>query len=287
MAPTSSRGPQGSLFPSSSSHHRATHTPPPIRPCSTTPAHPPTRNSSPSRVTRMASTCSPVRRRVRFEPTSAAFSAHINRPSPRPTHAAGFRRMNGSLFAAYLATVTVLILVPGPDMLFALATGIRSGSRAGFLAAVGAAAGEVVHITTAALGLAALFRTAPLLFDLMRFAGAAYLVYLGIQTLRARNESLLATPGRGAAGARRAFWRGALTNLLNPKMALFTIAFLPQFVDTSRGNVGLQFLVLGACFVALEILVDGTVGMLAGRFRQLLTRRSTARTLRAVCGSVF
>ena len=194
--------------------------------------------------------------------------------------------MNGSLFAAYLATVTVLILVPGPDMLFALATGIRSGSRAGFLAAVGAAAGEVVHITTAALGLAALFRTAPLLFDLMRFAGAAYLVYLGIQTLRARNESLLATPGRGAAGARRAFWRGALTNLLNPKMALFTIAFLPQFVDTQR-NVPLQFVVLGACFVALEILVDGTVGLLAGRFRQLLARRRAAKTLHVVSGSVF
>ena len=87
--------------------------------------------------------------------------------------------MNGSLFGAYLVTITVLILLPGPDMLFALATGIKSGPRAGFFAAVGAAAGEVVHITTAAVGLAALFRAAPLLFDVMRFVGAAYLLYLG------------------------------------------------------------------------------------------------------------
>ena len=196
------------------------------------------------------------------------------------------RGVNGSLFGAYLVTVTILILLPGPDMLFALATGIKSGPRAGFLAAVGAASGEVVHIMAAAVGLAALFRAAPLLFDVMRFAGAAYLLCLGIQTLRSRNDASAADLRRGAAGARRAYWRGALTNLLNPKMALFTIAFLPQFVDTHR-NVPLQFVVLGACFVALEILVDGTVGILAGRFRQLLARRRAAKTLHVVSGSVF
>jgi len=195
--------------------------------------------------------------------------------------------VNGSLFGAYLVTVTVLILLPGPDMLFALATGIKSGPRAGFLAAVGAAAGEVVHITTAALGLAALFRAAPLLFEVMRFVGATYLVYLGIQALRTRNAASIADVRRAATGARRAFWRGALTNLLNPKMALFTIAFLPQFVDASRGNVPLQFLILGACFVALEILVDGTVGTLAGRFSQFLARRRAVKTLHVVSGSVF
>jgi threonine/homoserine/homoserine lactone efflux protein len=121
----------------------------------------------------------------------------------------------------------------------------------------------------------------------MRFAGAAYLVYLGVQTLRSRNEASIAQTERGAPHARRAFWRGALTNLLNPKMALFTIAFLPQFVDTSRGNVALQFAVLGACFVVLEILVDGTVGVLAGRFARLLSRRRAAKTLHVVSGSVF
>jgi threonine/homoserine/homoserine lactone efflux protein len=194
--------------------------------------------------------------------------------------------VNGSLLAAYLVTVTLLMLAPGPDMLFALATGIKSGPRAGFVAAVGAAAGETVHITASALGLAAIFRAAPPLYDAVRFAGAAYLIYLGVQTLRSRNAPV-SEGGRAADGARRALWRGAVTNLLNPKMALFSIAFLPQFVDTNRGNVALQFLVLGALFVALEILVDGTVGLLAGRFRQLLARRRFARRLHVVSGSVF
>jgi len=195
--------------------------------------------------------------------------------------------MNGSLFGAYLVTITLLMLAPGPDMLFALATGIRSGARAGFCAAVGAAAGEVVHIAAAALGLAALFRAAPLLYDGLRVGGAAYLVYLGVQTFRARDDMAAAAADRGASDARRAFYRGAVTNLLNPKMALFTLALLPQFVDTSSGNVALQFVVLGACFVALEIVVDGSVGILAGRFRSLLIRRRTAKTLQVVSGSVF
>ena len=89
----------------------------------------------------------------------------------------------------------------------------------------------------------------------MRFAGSGYLVYLGVQTFRARNAPLNAG-NRGADGARRAFCRGAITNLLNPKMALFTIAFLPQFVDPGHGSVAVQFFVLGACFVALEIVMQ-------------------------------
>ena len=194
--------------------------------------------------------------------------------------------MDVSLLGAYLATITLLMLAPGPDMLFALATGVKSGPRAGFLAAVGAAAGEVVHITAAALGLAAIFRSAPVLFDVMRFAGSGYLVYLGVQTFRTRNAPLNAD-NRGADGARRAFCRGAITNLLNPKMALFTIAFLPQFIDTGRGSVAVQFFVLGACFVALEIVVDGAVGILAGRFRQMLLCRRTTKAFHVVSGSVF
>ena len=196
--------------------------------------------------------------------------------------------MNTSLFVAYLATIAVLIAVPGPDMLFALATGLRSGPRAGFMAAVGAALGEIVHISAAALGLAALFRAAPLLFDVIRFAGAAYLVYLGVQTWRARDRPLVdGRDARAVATARRALVRGAVTNLLNPKMALFTIAFLPQFVDTGRGHVALQFVVLGACFIAFEIVIDGSVGLLAGRFRTFLARRRATRALRTASSAVF
>src|SRR6266571_1400215 len=121
--------------------------------------------------------------------------------------------MNASLFITYLVTVTVLMLTPGPDMLFALASGLKSGPRAGFLAAVGAATGEVVHISASAAGLAALFRAAPLAFDVVRGLGAGYLVLLGLRALRNRNREL---PGirRAAAGTRLAYWRGLVTNLL-------------------------------------------------------------------------
>src|SRR4029450_2210445 len=152
--------------------------------------------------------------------------------------------VSGEVLVAYLALVTVLMLTPGPDMLFVLASGARSGSRAGFVAAVGVAAGETIHLLAAAAGLAALFQAAPLLYDLVRFAGAAYLLWLGVRSLRTRRGHRGAD-GRGggagargvAASARRRFWGGLVTNVLNPKMALFTISLLPQFVDPSRGQV--------------------------------------------------
>src|SRR5207237_1329038 len=134
------------------------------------------------------------------------------------------------------------MLTPGPDMLFCLATGMKAGPRAGFLAALGAASGEVVHIGASAVGLAALFRAAPPLYDAVRILGAGYLVLLGLRALRHRNRGIGGRKER-AAGGGLPYWRGLITNLLNPKMALFSIAFLPQFVDPRAGNVAFQFLV--------------------------------------------
>jgi threonine/homoserine/homoserine lactone efflux protein len=182
--------------------------------------------------------------------------------------------------------MTVLMLTPGPDMLFALASGLKGGPRAGFLAALGAASGEVVHISASAAGLAALFRAAPVLFDALRILGAAYLVLLGIRALRHRNEGIGGKPEQTASG-NHAYGRGLITNLLNPKMAFFSIAFLPQFVDPHAGNIALQFLVLGACFVALEITVDGTAGLLAGRLKHLLAGGRFRRDLNIGAGAIF
>jgi threonine/homoserine/homoserine lactone efflux protein len=195
--------------------------------------------------------------------------------------------MNTSLFITYLVTVAVLMLTPGPDMLFCLAAGLKGGPRSGFMAAVGAASGEIVHITAAAVGLAALFRAAPLLFDMLRILGAAYLVLLGFRAFRDRDSVTDGGNGDAAATTRRAYRRGLLTNLLNPKMALFTIAFLPQFIDRHAGSVPLQFAVLGTCFVALEIAVDGTVGILAGRLTLLFRRARTRRAINLTAGSVY
>jgi threonine/homoserine/homoserine lactone efflux protein len=194
--------------------------------------------------------------------------------------------MNSTLVVTYLIAVLVLELTPGPDMLFCLASGLKGGPRCGFLAAAGAASGEVIHISASALGLAALFRAAPLLFDIMRVLGAAYLVVLGMRALRGATDRVGGANAAGAS-ARQAYWRGLVTDLLNPKMALFSIAFLPQFIDPHAGNVAFQFVVLGASFVVLEILVDGTVGVLAGRLTGPLRGRRARRNLNVTTGCVY
>lgn len=192
--------------------------------------------------------------------------------------------MNDSLLLAYLVTIAVVILTPGPDMLFCLASGLRGGPRAGSRAALGAASGEVVHIAASAIGLAALFRTAPPLLDVTRLLGAGYLLFLGIRALRDRNRVV---PAEEVAGGDRAYLRGLATNLLNPKMALFSISFLPQFIDPSAGSVAVQFLILGSLFILLDLLVDCGVGILAGRLRDPLRSVRARRRLDAVAGSIY
>jgi threonine/homoserine/homoserine lactone efflux protein len=194
--------------------------------------------------------------------------------------------MNRSLFITYMLTLTVLMLTPGPDMLFCLASGLKGGPRSGLLAATGAATGEVVHISTAAVGLAAIFRAAPLLFDTCGFLAPPTCC----GSASAHSTTVTRPWAKGTRPARAPTaptWRGLLTNLLNPKVALFTIALLPQFTDPQAGNLAFQFLVLSACFVALEIAVDGTVGILAGRLARLLRARNARRNLNLTAGAIY
>ena len=146
--------------------------------------------------------------------------------------------------ALFMAAVLALNLTPGPDMLFCFANGVSQGRVVGAVAALGIGAGTLVHTAAAALGLAGLLLASPLAFDIVRYAGAAYLVWLAWKTLRAAPLG-----ASGAALAPRSLWRvfaqGAVTNVLNPKVALFFLAFLPQFVDPNAGPVALQVFVLG------------------------------------------
>lgn len=193
--------------------------------------------------------------------------------------------LNDSLFVAYLVTIAVVILTPGPDMLFCLASGLNGGPRAGSRAALGAASGEVVHIAASAVGLAALFRAAPPLFDATRLLGAGYLLFLGLRALRDGNAVIAGEDD--VAGTGRAYLQGLTTNLLNPKMALFSISFLPQFIDPGAGSVAVQFLILGSLFILLDLLVDGCVGILAGRLAGLLRSGRARRRLNGVAGSIY
>ncbi|KAB8174522.1 LysE family translocator [Microbispora catharanthi] len=195
-----------------------------------------------------------------------------------------------SLYLAFVVAAAALCVAPGPDMMFIVAMGGRGGPATGVLAAVGVACGALVHALAAMSGLSALFAHLPVLYHVLRWAGAAYLVYLAVKAFRdhgtdGAGEVTLTGPDPRRL---RAFWHGMVTNLLNPKVILFNIAFLPQFVNPSLGHVAIQFLILGLTLVLLGLGVDATVGALAGRLAALLRRsRRFARGLNIVSGSVF
>src|SRR5258708_33934369 len=148
------------------------------------------------------------------------------------------------------------MIAPGPDMLFVLATGTRGGPRAGLLAPLGGVSSEVVQITAVAAGLAALFAEAPTAFTVLRLGGAAYLLYLGVQALRSarRGSRLHAAAQNTPVSGRYAYLRGAGTNLVNPNPPTFILPLPPLFLPPALAHPPLQFAVLGAIFIAFEIL---------------------------------
>lgn len=177
-------------------------------------------------------------------------------------------------------------------MMFIVAMGGRGGPTTGVMAASGVAFGALVHSVAAMLGLSALFTTLPTLYHVLRWIGAVYLLYLAVKAFRDRS-GLGADDTQGATadlvpGRQRAFWQGAVTNLLNPKVILFNVAFLPQFVNPGLGHVGWQLLILGLTLVLVGLAVDATVGLLAGRLSSMLRHnRRVARGLNVFSGTVF
>ena len=162
------------------------------------------------------------------------------------------------LFAAASAA---LIAIPGPSVLYIVARGVDQGRRAGMISMLGIECGGLVHTAAAAVGLSALIASSATAFTVLKYAGAAYLVYLGIRRLR---ERPVERDERVPRTGRRLFWEGVLVNALNPKTATFFLAFLPQFVDPSRGSVALQVLVLGCLFVTIAVLFDSVWALAAG-----------------------
>jgi threonine/homoserine/homoserine lactone efflux protein len=163
----------------------------------------------------------------------------------------------------FVLAALALLITPGPAVLYIVARSIDQGRRAGLVSMLGVHAGTLVHIAAAAAGLSALLAASAIAFSTVKYLGAAYLVYLGLRRL------LAPAPAPDAAAPpvrrlRRAFLDGVVVNVLNPKTALFFLAFLPQFVDVGRGQVGVQILVLGGIFVALGLVTDGSYALTAG-----------------------
>ena len=206
----------------------------------------------------------------------------------------------------FMAAGLALNLTPGPDMLYVAARGAAEGRRAGVVSAFGIGAGTLVHITALALGLSALLAAVPLAYDAVRYAGAAYLVYLGVRALlaRAADPDAAASPTTSGATApahpaelppgrlAAIFRQGVVTNVLNPKVALFFLAFLPQFVDPGRGSAVAQTVFLGLLFDCSGTIVNVTVAIFASGARRRWLGRSSgsnrgARALQRVTGAIF
>lgn len=173
----------------------------------------------------------------------------------------------------FLLAVLAILVAPGPDMAFVVASGVSAGRRGGVLAAVGITVGVSVHVLLAALGTGALLRAVPALADGVRLAGAAYLAYLAVVTWRAAGSAVVGAGLEGGKGYSSIFWRGMIVNLTNPKIILFFAAFLTQFVDPDRGSVALQFLTLGLILQATGFVVDAAMGLAAGSVRDIFARR--------------
>ncbi len=190
------------------------------------------------------------------------------------------------LYAAFLAAGLLLNLTPGPDMLFVLAAGSSAGPRTGARAALGIGVGGIVHTIAAAVGLSQVLATSATAFTVVKYIGAAYLLYLGVTALLRRTADQ--APAEAPPVVRHLFRRALVTSVLNPKVALFFLAFVPQFVSVERGGVALQFAVLGLTFCITGTAVNLAVGLASGRIARVLReRRSVQRVLDRVVGVVF
>ncbi len=183
---------------------------------------------------------------------------------------------------AFAGAGILLNLTPGADVMFTMACGAQGGPRAGIAAAAGIGMGSAFHILLTVLGVAAALQTVPHALDIIRWGGAAYLLWLAYSAWTSPADTGRA---QGAQSLRRAFARGLLTNVLNPKVGLFILAFLPQFADPALGPVWPQLLALGAVFVSTGFAITSAYGALAGAFGAAL--RAKTRLLNRLSAVVF
>jgi threonine/homoserine/homoserine lactone efflux protein len=189
----------------------------------------------------------------------------------------------------FIATAIVLVITPGQDTFFILGRSLAGGRAAGIAAALGITAGSVIHTLLAALGLSALLATSPYAFMAVKFAGAAYLVYIGARALLSRSSGLPGEEsGASADGRWAAFRSGVVTNLLNPKVGLFFLALMPQFIESASSNKVAAFMALGLTFVTLGVVWCVVLAIAAAKLRGWFLRRpSMATVMNRVAGAMF
>jgi threonine/homoserine/homoserine lactone efflux protein len=189
----------------------------------------------------------------------------------------------------FMTAALLVNLTPGPDMLFVIGNSAANGKRAGVMASLGIGAGCVLHTVLAAVGLSALLAASALAFEVVKWVGAAYLVWVGLQMMRSRPAAEAGTAA--VTDPRKVFWQGALTNALNPKVALFFLAFLPQFISPGESGQVAAFLLLGTIFNLGGTAINVAMSFMAGAVREQMAHSASAGQvgawLRRAVGAVF
>jgi len=177
--------------------------------------------------------------------------------------------MDLSQILLFASVSLALLATPGPDMIYVLTRGVSDGRKIGLFSAAGITVGILVNTLLAAIGLAALFKTSAIAFMIVKYAGGAYLLFLGIKTLIASNRISVEETSVAQSNS-KAFGQGVLTNVLNPKVAMFILAFLPQFINSSANNPTLQMILLGSAYASLTFILYGTFGYFTGQIGKWL-----------------
>ena len=195
--------------------------------------------------------------------------------------------LNIDRLPVFIFASIVLLLTPGPAVLYIIARSVDQGRVAGLVSVLSVEVGNFFHAVAATAGLSALLFSSATAFSVVKYLGAAYLVYLGVRKLFSRSINKLETQVEPQS-LKRIFSQGVTVAILNPKTALFFLAFLPQFVDRAKGQVGLQLLTLGCLFVAMAIVSDGMYALLASSAGQWLkSRRQVWLVERYVAGFIY
>jgi threonine/homoserine/homoserine lactone efflux protein len=187
----------------------------------------------------------------------------------------------------FLLAALGLLFIPGPAVLYVVTRSVDQGRNAGVVSAAGIGIADLVHTAAAAFGLSALLLTSALAFTIVKYLGAAYLIYLGIRTLL-RRDTHQSTKSAEQKSPSRMFFQGMMVELLNPKTALFFFAFLPQFVDPTRGTITVQILLFGSLYVVLGLCSLSVYGLLAGTLAQWLKSNASFQKIqRYITGSIY
>ena len=192
-------------------------------------------------------------------------------------------------YLLFVAAAVALVFVPGPDMIYMLTRSVAQGRRAGILAMLGINLGAYVHLVAAVTGLSAILAASSVAFTVIKWAGAAYLIYLGVRALFSRTHPLaLGAGGREHASGKTIFWQGFWSDALNPKVAMFYLALLPQFVRPEAGHVTLQLLILGLTCNMVALPINFVLVLLSSRVTETLRRNDALATwLNRAMGAMF